>query len=98
MSTQSYVDSVRKSAGFDRKPVGPFRAKLATEVEKRFNDARSEHQHKEREMWLGTLVLRFDAFEIDLLSDLGVLTILDYQMLTKARQAHPNLDSGHEDV
>jgi tryptophanase len=88
VNTQDEVAQAREGAGFDQKPVDPFRARIRREVAERYGDARQEHLRKEREMWLGSLVSRFDAFEIDLLSDLGFLSISDYQMLTKARQAH----------
>lgn len=39
-------------------------------------------------MWLGALVLTFDAFEIEILNELGLLSIRDYDLLRKAKEAH----------
>jgi hypothetical protein len=74
----------------DAEPIDAFRQTRMQEVGERFRHIRDEHERMERAQWAGALLLAFDAFELDLLSDMGMLSIRDHDVIRKvARDLAP---------
>lgn len=63
--------------------IDRFRQPRMQDVGERFNAMRAEHQRVERAMWIGSLLLEFDTFEIGILRDMGFLSMSDESMLRK---------------
>ena len=61
--------------------LDPFSERLVGDVSRRWNEARRDHQTETDRLWLGMMLTRFTAHELEVLERAGSLSQRDRRLL-----------------